>query len=93
VTKPPKSLLNLADDLQKAANTAAAKEKQAMDELAKERESFKAAVEDLNSKLKTSQDNLAKANKGRVGGQAGHRRRFRTRRTRTSNGSASRFRN
>jgi len=61
--QPPKSLLNLADDLQKAANSSAAKEKQAMDELAKERESFKSAVEDLNAKLKTSQESLAKANK------------------------------
>ncbi|HEY1380028.1 MAG TPA: hypothetical protein VGF55_24710 [Gemmataceae bacterium] len=60
---PPKSLLVLSTDLQKDAATAATKQKAAEDELTKERESFKAAVEDLQAKLKTAQENLAKANK------------------------------
>ncbi len=63
---PPKSLVALADDLQKSAAAAASREKAAQDDLAKERESFKAAVEDLQAKLKTAQENLAKANKAVV---------------------------
>jgi hypothetical protein len=60
--QPPKTLLALADDLQKNAAAAAAKEKATQDELAKERESFKTEMTDLQAKFKTAQDNLAKAN-------------------------------
>ena len=60
--QPPKSLVALADDLQKAANAATAKEKAVQDELAKERDQFKTAIADLQAKLKTAQDNLKKAN-------------------------------
>jgi hypothetical protein len=67
--QPPKTLIAVAEDLQKAANTAAGKEKATVDELAKERESYKAAVEDLQAKLKTAQDNLAKANQAVVAEQ------------------------
>ena len=60
--QPPKTLLLLADDLQKNAAAAVAKDKAAQDELAKERETFKTDLADALAKLKTAQDNLAKAN-------------------------------
>jgi hypothetical protein len=67
--QPTKTIVNVAEDLQKATATAAGKEKAAADELAKERDSYKAAVEDLQAKLKTAQDNLAKANQAVVSEQ------------------------
>jgi hypothetical protein len=60
--QPPKTLLVLADDLQKSAAAAVAKEKAVQDELTKERESFKADLSESQTKLKTAQDSLAKAN-------------------------------
>ncbi len=67
--QPPKTLLVLSDDLQKNAAAAVAKDKAAQDELAKERDSFKTEMTDLQAKLKTAQDNLAKAHKDVLGEQ------------------------
>jgi hypothetical protein len=64
--QPPKTLIGLAVDQQATAGTSGSKEKAAIEELGKERESYKTAVEDLQAKLKTAQDNLAKANKAVV---------------------------
>jgi hypothetical protein len=67
--KPPKSYEGLAQDLRAAANNAAAKQKAAEETLAEEQKKFSEALQDLQGKLKTAQDNLKKANEAVVEAQ------------------------
>ncbi|HEX4591492.1 MAG TPA: hypothetical protein VH120_16265, partial [Gemmataceae bacterium] len=62
IDQPPKTLVALADDLQKQSGNADTKEKAATEALRTAQGEFKTALEDVNAKLKTSQDNLKKAN-------------------------------
>ena len=67
--QPPKTLLVLAEDLQKNAGASTAKEKAVQDEMSKDRETFNADKAELQARLKTSQDNFTKANKDLVEAQ------------------------
>jgi hypothetical protein len=60
--QPPKSLVDLANDLQKQTADARSKEAAAQETLKTAQGEFKTALDDLQSKYKNAQDALAKAN-------------------------------